>query len=105
MIEPLTRGECPVCKKIIMNKDKSEYINGGESFFVKFSDDSVAEFSICKDCYSTITQEQLGEIMKSQIVNWGIDISKQLRWFYGVAVHLKISKYAKLKDELTADPE
>lgn len=99
-IMPLIRGECPICKRIIMNKEKSAYINGGMSLWVRFSDNSQAEFSICQDCYKNITQEQLEDILKSQIVNWGMEIAMQLQWFYKKAVHLKIVKHAKTKDGL-----
>lgn len=99
--KPLIRGECPVCHKTIMDKAKQKYINGGFEFFVLFSDNSRASFSICEDCYKNITQEQLDEIMKSQIVNWGWEISQTLNWFYTNACHLKIVKHSKEKSGLT----
>jgi hypothetical protein len=102
-MESLTRGKCPVCQKIIMNKEKTELINGGISFFVKFSDESIGEFTICQECYSKITQEQLDEIMKGQIISWGLDIAMQLRWFYSKSAHYKIIQHAKTKNELTPD--
>lgn len=97
MVESLVRGICPVCGKIIMNKEKTSYINGGMSFWVKFSDDSKAEFAICQDCYSVVTQEQLDEIMRRQIVSWGEEIQAQMRWFAKIAVHLRIIKWSKDK--------
>jgi hypothetical protein len=96
-ILPLVRGVCPVCNKKIMNDTKTQYINTGFEFWVKFSDESKAQFSICEDCYSKITQEQLDAIMQSQIVNWGEEITKQMQWYYTQAVHLKIVKHARDK--------
>jgi len=83
-----------------MNDKKTAYINGGMEFWVRFNDGNNATFSICETCYSTITQEQLDEIMKSQIVNWGLEIASQLQWFYKIAVHLKIVAHAKEKSGL-----
>jgi len=99
-ITQLIRGECPICKKIIMDKTKTKYVNGGIAFWVKFSDGSQAQFSACEDCYKVITQEQLDDIMASQKVNWGWEISKTLQWYYDKAIHLKIAKHAKEKDGL-----
>ena len=100
MEEQLIRGECPICKKIIMDKRKMSYINGGMEFWVQFNDKSRATFSICEDCYKTLTQEQLDEIMRFQIVSWGVEISQTLIWFYRKAVHLKIVKHARTKDAI-----
>jgi len=99
-IKPLIRGECPICKKIIMNQKKTSYINGGMDFWVQFSDSTRAIFAICQDCYKNITQEQLDGIMQSQIVSWGDDIQKQLLWYINKAIFLRIDKHAKDKDGL-----
>jgi hypothetical protein len=100
-ILPLVRGVCPVCNKKIMNETKTALINGGFEFWVAFQDDTKAQFSICEDCYSKITQEQLDEILKSQVMNWGMEVEANLRWFYTQAVHLKIVKHARDKSGLT----
>jgi hypothetical protein len=96
--EPLIRGECPVCHKAIMNIRKTAYLESGMEFFVKFNDGSIASFSICKECYAKATQEDMDKIIQSQILNWGIDVEKTLRWFYTKAVFLKIDKWGVTKD-------
>lgn len=100
-IQPLIRGLCPVCNKKIMNDKKTAYINNGMEFYTRFSDNSIAKFAICKDCYDKITQEQLDKIIRSQIVNWGLEISKQMLWYAQKAVHLKIIKHGKDKNAVT----
>ena len=99
-IQPLIRGLCPICNKTIMNPKKTAYINGGFEFFVLFNDNSRASFSCCEECYKNITQEQLDEIMKSQILNWGLEIIQTQTWYSRKAVHLKIIKHGRMKDEL-----
>ena len=83
-----------------MNEAKTAFMNGGFEFFVKFNDGGHATFAICEDCYAKLTQEQMDEIMRSQIVNWGIEIQKQLSWYIAQAVHLKIIKWSNTKDGL-----
>ncbi len=100
MREPLIRGLCPICNKIIMNSTQAEYINGGLEFWVKFSNGNNAKFAICSDCLDKITQEQLDEIMERQKVSWGQEIQAQLNWYIKEAVNSKIVKYAKTKEEL-----
>jgi hypothetical protein len=100
-VSPLIRGNCPVCNKNIMNDKKTAYLECGMEFYVKFSDDSIASFSICKDCFKTATQGDMDKIIGSQIINWGIDIEKQMKWYYSKAVHLKIVKWKETKIELT----
>ena len=97
-ILPLTRGICPVCEKKIMNEAKTQYINNGFEFWVKFSDGSRAQFAICLDCFNAITQEQLDKIMERQKVSWGLEIQAQLSWFIKKAVNLKIIKFSKDKN-------
>ena len=99
-IKPLIRGICPVCNRTIMNEKKTAYNDYGMAFFTKFDDGSQAEFSICKDCYKTLTQEQADRIISQQIVNWGEDIYKQMLWYSRKAVHLKIVKWNKDKSGL-----
>lgn len=99
-LKPLTRGPCPICEKIIMTPNKKAYINGGMSMWVKFSDGSRAEFSICSECFDKITQEQLDELVARQKLNWGIEIQKTLEWYITKAVNLKIVKHAKTKEGL-----
>jgi hypothetical protein len=83
-----------------MNETKTALINGGFEFWVAFQDGTKAQFAICEDCYSKITQEQLDGILSSQLINWGEEIASQMRWFYTQAVHLKIVKHAKTKSEV-----
>ena len=97
-IKPLVRGICPICEKNIMNEKKTEYINGGLEFWVKFNDGSQACFAGCEDCYKIITPEQLKTIMQRQIVSWGEEIAAQLKWYYAKAVHLQIIRHARTKD-------
>ena len=99
-IKPLTRGDCPICEKIIMNPNKTAYINGGLEFWVQFSDNSKAQFAICSDCFDKITQEQLDEIMERQKVSWGQEIQAQLNWYIKQAINLKITKHSKTKEGL-----
>ena len=99
-VEPLVRGLCPICNKVIMTKDKSAYCNGGIEFWVKFSDESKAQFAMCSDCLDKITQEQLNELMERQKVSWGEEISATFRWFYKEVCHLKIVKWGRTKEEL-----
>ena len=99
-VKPLIRGLCPVCQKIIMNSIKSEYINGGKEFWVRFSDGSRAQFSICSDCLENITQEQLGSIMQRQRISWGLEIQAQLDWYVKSVSGMSIIKYANTKEEL-----
>jgi hypothetical protein len=99
-IKSLVRGICPVCNKTIMNSTKTEYINGGTEFWVKFSDGSRAQFAICSDCLEKLNQEQLDKIMESQKVSWGQEIQAQFNWYIKQAINLKIIKYAKTKEEL-----
>jgi len=101
-IEPLKRGFCPECNKMIMNANRTEYINGGMSFWVEFQDGTKAEFSICSECYKNISQEMLDRIIASQKVNWGIEIARQMQWYYEEAIHLRIVKQATTKDGLTS---
>jgi len=70
-------------------------------FWVQFSDGSKAQFAICFDCFEVITQEQINDIMQSQILNWGQEIYNQLNWYITKAVNLKITKWVKTKDALT----
>lgn len=83
-----------------MNEKKTAYLENGMEFFVKFNDNSIASFSICKNCYGKVSQEDMDKIIQSQIVNWGIDIENTLKWYYTKAVHLKITKWANTKNEL-----
>ena len=78
-----------------MNEKKTEYINGGFDFNVTFNDGKTAKFAICGDCFQKLTQEQIDKIMQSQIVNWGIEIQKQLSWYIAKAIHLRITKWEK----------
>ena len=99
-VEPLTRGVCPICNKKIMDEKKSSYINGGQNFFVKFHDGTIAEFAICKDCFFVLTQEQIDKIVESQKVNWGMEIQFQLQWYINEAIHLKAVKWAEKREGL-----
>ena len=106
--------DCPVCEKIIYLFDKNgkplQLNEQGMNFSVLFNDGNNAEFAICKDCYSTITPEQLDKLMQDQIYTWGIEIvntplglldySKQLLWYIQTAVFLRIVKWSKHKEEL-----
>lgn len=76
-----------------MNPKKTAYINGGMEFNVEFNDGSNANFGICEDCFKVLTQEQADEIIKRQIVSWGLEIQAQLNWYIQKAVHLKITKW------------
>lgn len=101
--------DCPVCEKIIYIFDKSgrpvALNSDGMTFWIKFNDDRKAEVAICKDCFASLTQEQIDKFMSDQIYTWGMEIiakplsvlelSKQLSWYINTAVHLKIVKYAK----------
>ena len=85
-----------------MNEAKTQYINNGFEFWVKFSDGSRAQFAICPDCFNAITQEQLDKIMERQKVSWGMEIQAQLSWFIKKAINLKIIKFSKDKDGIVS---
>ena len=85
-----------------MNESKTAYINEGFEFWVKFSDESRAQFAICPDCFNTINQEQLDKIMERQKVSWGMEIQAQLNWFIKKAINLKIVKFSKDKNGITS---
>lgn len=99
-IQLLARGTCPVCNRIIMNEQKTAYNEHGMEFFVKWHDGSIGSYGICKQCFATLTQEQIDAINSRQITNWGDDIKKQLQWYYLKAVHLKVEAWAKTKEEV-----
>jgi hypothetical protein len=58
---------------------------------------------MCNECFKIAKQEDMDKIIQSQIVNWGIDIAKQLNWYYTKAVHLKIIKWDKDKNAIQAE--
>ena len=107
--------DCPLCEKIIYIFDEKErpikLNDKGMTFYVLFNDGTKAEFAICKDCFNTLNQEKLDKIMSDEIYTWGMEIintplsllnlSKQLEWYVNTAVHLKIAKHGRTKDELT----
>ncbi len=100
MIEPLVRGICPICNKVIMNEKNTIFINDGMDFFVKLDDKNRASFACCQECFDKITQEQLNMILERQKVNWLKEIQAQLDWFAREVLNYKIIKYARNKEEL-----
>lgn len=106
--------DCPLCEKIIYifdNRNRPVKLNdNGILFSVLFNDGSNAEFAICKDCFNTLNQEKLDKIMSDEIYTWGmqivntplglLDLTKQLKWYIETAIHLKIIKHARTKEEL-----
>lgn len=110
----LAPKDCPVCEKIIYifnERSKPVKLNDeGMLFWVKFNDDTNAQFAICKDCFLTLKQEQLDKLMQDQIYTWGIeiintpmgiaDLGAQLKWYVNTAVHLKIVKHGRDKDAI-----
>jgi hypothetical protein len=102
MIEPLIRGICPICSKKIMDEQMTKYINGGMEFYCLLSDNTKIAFASCEDCFSKLDIDQVKDIMKRNIVSWGIEIANQLKWYYSTAIHLTAIKFSKDKDGLTA---
>jgi hypothetical protein len=110
----LERKDCPFCEKIIYvfdKKGRAVCFNGeGITFWIGFQDGSNAEVACCKDCVNSITQEKMDKFMQDQRYTWGYEIVanplslvefyKQLNWYINTAVHLKIVKHAKTKEEL-----
>ena len=100
-ILPLIRGQCPICNKNIMNDKKTSYANGGMEFCVKWTDGKNGNFAICSDCFKTLTKEQVEKITQQQILNWGIEIQKQLSWYIKEAVHFRVAKWAKEEKDIS----
>jgi len=109
----LTPKDCPVCEKIIYVFDKNGKAvalkDNGMTFWVKFNDETTGEFAICRECFSTLTQDNIDKLMSDQIYSWGNEILnypvgnsffKQLSWYINTAVHLRIVKWNKDKDGL-----
>jgi hypothetical protein len=76
-----------------MNEKMDVYINGGREFIMHFTDGTKANFGICEDCLKNLTMAQSEEILKRQLVNWGLEIQGQLSWFIKEAVHLRVDKW------------
>ena len=94
----LSVGPCPICEKTIIEKGRENQFY--DEVWTGFSDGSKAKFAVCKDCKPVLTQEQLDELMRRQIYTWGVEVARQFKWYYEIAVHLRIIKKADNKNEL-----
>lgn len=84
----IEKNKCPFCEKIIIGK--SGYINGGKELIVITTDNVKNSFSACEDCVKNISPAQLDELLERQKMMWLIEIEKQLKWFYTIALNLKV---------------
>jgi len=91
-------GPCPICNRVIAEKGKANLYY--TTFFVKYTDGTVAEYAICKDCRPELTKELVEEICENQIFTWGQEVVRQMVWYSTEAVFLKPEKWANTKDGL-----
>lgn len=107
----LTPRCCPVhgCERVIYEFDKhgrpAGLNNDGMLFWVKFCDESKAQFSICKDCFNTLDDKKIKELNDDQRYTWGMEIiqgplgilalAAQLKWYVEKAVFLEIISWAR----------
>ena len=91
-------GPCPVCDKIIAEKGRAN--EHYTTFFVEYTDGTIAEYAICKTCRPLLTKEQINEICENQIFTWGQEVLRQVVWYNSEAVFLKPLKWADNKSGL-----
>jgi hypothetical protein len=107
--------DCPICGKQIylFSNGKPVALNDeGMTFYAKYNDGSLAEYSICKSCFPALTQEQVDKLMQDEIYTEGmqiictplgiLDFTKQIKNYVETTVHLRIVKWGVTKDAVTA---
>jgi hypothetical protein len=104
--------DCPVCEKIIYDFNEKgipvKLNENGKTFWVRFNDNSKAQFAICKECFIELNQAQINALMEDQKYTWGMEIInsalsiaetfKQWSWFVNEAVFLEIIKWSEKED-------
>lgn len=106
--------DCPFCGKIIYDFDRNNrpvrLNENGMLFWAKFNDGTKAQFSICRDCFPSLTHEKLSELMEHQKYTWGMELIhtslsiaetyKQLSWFVNHAIFLEIVNWNEFETGL-----